>query len=82
MHYINLLGKNHATGMQTAPTGVLVKSGVECNSGDVSLGKAESAHMCALKVQGNGGKYFTYGTGGKEGWRYQENTSSESCPEG
>jgi hypothetical protein len=60
----------------------LVNSGVECKSGDISMGSKASVEQCADAVKSNGGKYFVFGTGGKAGKCYQENTASATCPEG
>ena len=61
----------------------LVKSGVECKSGDEFLGKeisiAECANACKEKA---GCNFFVFGTGSKDGECYWEKTSTAGCPEG
>jgi len=60
----------------------LIRQGAECRSGDIWLGRLSSVHICAAVVMANGGTFFIYGTGGKQGSCYQENTKSAQCPEG
>jgi len=61
---------------------VLIKTGVECKSGDNSMGKKATVQLCADAVHKAGGKHFIYGTGGKSGWCWKENTSKNTCPQG
>jgi len=49
----------------------LIKRGAECISSDQSMGIQSSLHACATVVMANGGTFFIYGTGGKQGWCYQ-----------
>jgi len=60
----------------------LIKRGAECMSSDQRFGIQSSLHACATVVMANGGTFFIYGTGGKQGWCFQENTKSAQCPEG
>ena len=61
----------------------LVKSGVECKSGDEFLGKeisiAECANACKEKA---GCNFFIFGTEIKAGNCYWEKTPKADCPEG
>jgi len=60
----------------------LIRQGAECRSADIWLGRLSSVHVCAAVVMANGGTFFIYGTGGKQGSCYQENTKSAQCSEG
>ncbi|KAK3272669.1 hypothetical protein CYMTET_19049 [Cymbomonas tetramitiformis] len=61
----------------------LLKSGVECNSGDTSLGTKASVEDCAAACHATSGcTYFVFGTGSKSGACYEEDTTSPDCSEG
>lgn len=60
----------------------LVRSNVECTSGDNSLGNRGTVQDCARAAKAAGGVFFVYGQGSKQQKCYKENTRSKSCPEG
>ena len=60
----------------------LVKSGVECKSGDELLGKEISITECANACKEKAGcNSFIFGTGIKAGNCYWEKTPNADCPE-
>merc|ERR1719181_866949 len=65
---------------------MLIKSDVECNSPDVSLGEFGTLQECAENVLEAGGRFFIYGKDGsggdKTGQCYHEKTSDATCSEG
>ena len=61
----------------------LIKTGVECLSGDQSFGNLPSLAACARTVRSSGGVVFVYGTGSKRGRCKRENIyTSQACPQG
>merc|ERR1719285_794877 len=59
----------------------LIESDAECGSSDHSLGTLP-LQDCANEVRAQGGEYFIYGKGRKNGKCYIEFTTSADCPEG
>ena len=60
------------------------RSGAECNSDNVYLGKQSSPAQCADACRETEGcRFFIFGTGFIEsGWCYYEKTATADCPEG
>jgi len=65
------------------PDMALVKLNAECKSSDWPIGTDfADAKECMEAVKKNGGSFFIFGKGNKAHQCWQENTASESCPEG
>jgi len=62
-------------------TYTLMKTGVECQSDDSSLGTFSTVQECADATEQHGGRFFIFGINGKAGKCWSEHTSA-SCPEG
>ena len=75
---MRIISKNPVTTTYT-----LIKSDVECNSSDVSLGSQDTLQDCADACEADSEcDYFVFGKGSKHGLCYHEKTSSAACSEG
>ena len=61
---------------------VKIAAGLECKSDDTNIGRFMKPRQCAAAAVKQGGVFFIFGTGSRQGNCYIEHTSSATCPEG